>query len=190
MNPTAPQFEAASRSLTDVLDGVPQDSWSAPSPCPDWSARDVLAHLIDTQRAFLSGQGVELGPAPDVDADPAAAWRDHAQRVREAIADDDLTTKAFDGFFGPTTVGATFAQFYVWDMVVHRWDIARAAGHEVALTDDELDRIEQGADGFGEALYMEGICRPAVQPPADADRQARVLARLGRSAEDAPSDVS
>jgi uncharacterized protein (TIGR03086 family) len=182
MNPTAAEYEAASRSLTDVLDEVPPASWTAPSPCADWSARDVVRHLVETQRDFLTGHGVDLGPLPEVDADPAAAWRDHAKLVVEAMADDGLAAREFDGFFGPTTVGATFARFYVWDMYVHRWDVARAAGAEVSLGDDELDRIEQGADGFGEALYMEGICRPAVDVPDDADRQTRILARLGRRA--------
>ncbi len=50
------------------------------------------------------------------------------------------------------------------------------------LTDAELDRIEQGADSFGEALYMDGACRAGVEAPADADRVGRVLARLGRVA--------
>ena len=182
MDTTAPQFQAASRSLTALLDGVPHDRWTSPSPCPDWSASDVVRHLVETERDFLTGHGADLGAPPDVDADPAAAWRDHAKRVAEAVADDDLVTKEFDGFFGRTTVGAAFEQFYVWDVLVHRWDVARAVGADPHLTDDELDRIERGADGFGEALYMEGICRPAPDVPAEADRVARVLGRLGRRA--------
>jgi len=67
-------------------------------------------------------------------------------------------------------------------MFVHRWDIARAVGADAGLTDAEVDRMEAGADSFGPALYMDGICRPAVDVPADADRPTRVLARLGRAA--------
>jgi hypothetical protein len=65
---------------------------------------------------------------------------------------------------------------------VHRWDVARATGQDAALTDAELDRMEAGADSFGEALYMDGICTPAVTPPPGADRATHVLARLGRAA--------
>jgi len=60
-------------------------------------------------------------------------------------------------------------------------DVARAVGAGAGLTNAELDRIEAGAESFGEALYMDGICRPAVEVPADADRATRVLARLGRA---------
>ncbi|MFD2091119.1 TIGR03086 family metal-binding protein [Blastococcus deserti] len=182
MTTTSTQYENASRPLLAVLEAVPRDGWDNASPCAGWSARDVLAHVIETQRDFLAGRGIELGPAPDVAADPVAAWRDHAERVTAVISDDRVVDTGYDGFFGPTTVGATFDQAYVWDMLVHRWDIARSVGADARLSDAELDRIEAGADSFGEALYMEGICRRGVEPPEDAGRAARVLARLGRSA--------
>lgn len=182
MNSTATRYEAANRPLTAVLEAAPSQSWTRPSPCEGWSARDVVGHLIETQRDFLTGRGIELGAAPDVGTDPAVAWVEHAQRVVAAIADDAVAATPFDGFFGPTTIGATLERFYVWDMLVHRWDVARAVGVPAALTDAELDRIEAGADAFGDALHMDGICRPAVPAPAGADRTARVLSRLGRAA--------
>jgi len=181
MNATATSYETADRALTAVLDALPAGSWSEPSPCEGWTAADVVAHLVETQRDFLGQRGVGLGAAPDVAADPAAAWREHAKRVREALT-DDLVPTPYEGFFGPSTVGETFEQFYVWDMVVHRWDVARTAGLDGALTEEELDRLERGIEGFGPALYMEGICRDGVELPADADRTTTLLARLGRRA--------
>ncbi|WP_369135675.1 TIGR03086 family metal-binding protein [Modestobacter sp. I12A-02662] len=181
-NPTATSYEAASRPLSAVLDAVPADAWSRPSPCEGWTARDVVRHLVDSQRDLLTGHGLDLGPAPDLDADPAGAWRQHAQRVAAVIADDEVAGRGYEGFFGPTTIGATLEQFYVWDMVVHRWDVARATGQDAVLTDAELDRVAAGADSFGEGLYMDGICRPGATPPPGADRATQVLARLGRAA--------
>ena len=181
MNDTATSYAAAATPLTAVLDALPAGAWSAPSPCEGWTAADVVAHLVETQRDFLGQRGVDLGAVPDVAADPAAAWRDHAKRVQEALT-DDLVSTPYEGFFGPSTVGETFDRFYVWDMVVHRWDVARTAGLDGTLTDEELDRIDRGIEGFGPALYMEGICRDGVEPPADADRTTRLLARLGRRA--------
>ena len=180
MNTTATQYETARRSLTAIVDAVPTGGWGVPSPCEGWSARDVLRHLVETQRDFFQEHGIDLGGAPDVEGDPAAAWRHHAERVAEAVSDDAAMATGYDGHFGPTTVGANFAQFYVWDMLVHRWDIARAAGLATELSDAELDRLESGADSFGSAPYMDGVCRPGVEAPADAGRATRVLARLGR----------
>ena len=181
MNPTAQLHAAADVPLTQLLDGVPPSRWSAPSPCAGWAAADVVAHLVSAQRDFLGTHGADLGTAPDVAADPAGAWREHSARVAAALADGDLPARAFDGFFGPTTVGEAFVRFYIWDMVVHRWDVARAVGADAGLTNAELDLVEAGVDGFGPALYMEGICGPALAVPESADRPTRVLARLGRA---------
>ncbi|MEV6600829.1 maleylpyruvate isomerase family mycothiol-dependent enzyme [Actinoplanes sp. NPDC051346] len=183
MTDTATHYETALRPLTAVVDAVPPHAWDAPSPCEGWSARDVVGHLIGTQRETLTDHGVDLGDAPDLIVDPAAAWAEHSRRVLDALTDDELVDRAYDGFLGPTTVGGTVEQFYVWDMYVHRWDLARAVGLDAAFTDAELDRIERGADSFGSALYMDGMCRPTLAPTdADrTDRATRVLARLGRA---------
>ena len=106
----------------------------------------------------------------------------HADRVLGLVSRAQVVDVTYEGFFGTTTVGATLVQFYVWDMLVHRWDIARAAGGVETLTPAELDRIESGANSFGDALHMEGICGPAVSPPAGAGRQVELLGRLGRDA--------
>lgn len=178
---TATVFTAAAAPLGAVLDAALPERWAAPSPCAGWSARDVVAHLVGTERDVLTGHGAVLGPAPDTSADPAGAWRDHARAVTAALRDQDLVATAFEGFFGPSTVGATFERFHVWDVLVHRWDVARAVGVDAALTAAELDRIEEGARGFGDALHADGICAPALEVPDGADRLVRVLALLGRA---------
>lgn len=182
MNATAASYASTAQALSAVLDRVPADAWTRPSPCEGWTARDVVRHVVDTQRDLLTTHGCDVGPAPDLDADPAAAFRAHTTRAAELVSDDALVTRTYDGFFGPTTVGATLEQFYVWDMVVHRWDVARATGGDETFTDAELDRTEAGAASFGEALHMDGICGPAVPVPVGADRRTRVLAELGRRA--------
>ncbi|MEP7765562.1 maleylpyruvate isomerase family mycothiol-dependent enzyme [Sanguibacter sp. 25GB23B1] len=185
---TLSRYEAANRPLTAVLDavaaGAPDagDAWSRPSPCEGWAARDVVRHLVETQRDFLARHDLDAGDAPDIDRDPAAAWTEHSRRVLDVLADPAVPATAFDGHFGPTTIGDTFSQFYVWDMIVHRWDVATAAGLDAGLTDAELDAIDSGAESFGEALHMDGICKPAVDVDPTADRATRALARLGRRA--------
>lgn len=175
----ATDFLRLTGPFASVCDRLPAGAWDQPSPCEGWTARDVLRHVVDTEREFLAPHGVRL---PDVaaDADPAAAWRAHASALAEALADPDLGAREYDGYFGRTTIGDTLLRFYGFDLVVHRWDLATSAGLEERLTDDELDFVEACAAGYGEALYSEGVCRPGTEAPAGADRQARLLARLGR----------
>lgn len=175
-------FSASLPPLTETIDAVPDTAWDNPSPCEGWTARDVVGHLIDTQRDFLTRHGIDLGAAPTVATDPARAWRDHLAVVTDRLADPGVRAATFDSYFGPTTVGATLDTFYGFDLVVHRWDIARATGLQTTLTDDEIDRIDTAADGFGAALYSDGVCKPGPAPAAEADRTTRLLARLGRVA--------
>ncbi len=42
--------------------------------------------------------------------------------------------------------------------------------------------MQRSLDGFGETLYGEGICQPALPEPPGADRQTALLARMGRAA--------
>ena len=178
----AERFARAERPLTAVIDAVGPNAWDQPSPCPGWSARDVVAHVVSAERSFLTGRGIDLGPEPDLEADPASAWHAHVDEVRPLLADPAVVDREFEGHFGPTTVGDSFVRFYLFDLVAHRWDLARAVGGDDQLTDDEMDQLEAQIDGFGEAAYMEGVFVPGVVAPEGADRQTRVLARLGRVA--------
>lgn len=173
-------YQSALRPLSHVVEAVPAEAWGNTSPCAEWTARDVVVHLIDTQRSLLTERGYDPGPAPDL-TDPATGLREHTASVLGLISSDAVADSAYEGFFGPTTVGATLQQFYVWDMLVHRWDIARSTGGDDRFAPEELDVIEAGADSFGSMLHMDGICGPAVPAPAAADRQTLVLARLGRT---------
>jgi len=153
--------------------------WSAPTPCDGWTAQDLVEHVITTEREFFADRGVPL-EGPVAQDDPATAWDQHRITVEKALSDPAVPATEYQGWFGPTTVGASFEQFYVFDLYVHRWDLATAAGLDTSLTDTELDRLENDIVAWGDALYTEGICKPALEAPAGADRATRVLASLGR----------
>ena len=193
-NDTLARYAEANAPLTSVLDAVPTDAWTRSSPCEGWTARDVVGHLIRTQRDFLTGRGFDPGPSADtdkdpsadidsvVDMDPAAAWRAHAAAVTGLLSRPEVPDTGYDGYFGPTTVGDTLVQFYVPDMVVHRWDVAAAVDGDTRLSDAELDSTEQSVESWGAAMYMDGICKPGLEPPAGSSRQVVLLARMGRQA--------
>ncbi|MBD0862949.1 maleylpyruvate isomerase family mycothiol-dependent enzyme [Gordonia sp. zg691] len=178
-SPLLTHYVELADGLAGVLDSLPADAWTNDSPCDGWTGRDVVAHIIGTQREFFTGHDVDLGPAPSLD-DPAAAWRAHRDAAAEVLADPAVGDRAFDGHFGPTTIGETLLRFYGFDMIAHRWDVARAGGVAHTFTDAELAEMEAAADSFGDALYSEGVCEKR-DVPADADRQTTLLARLGRT---------
>lgn len=100
--------------------------------------------------------------------------------MRTALAYPALAARAYAGFFGPTTIGATFETFYVFDLLVYRWDVAQAAGAEARWDEDELDLLDAATAEMAEAIRMDGICGPAVAAPEGAERRTRMLGYLGR----------
>ena len=164
----ADRFTATVAATTD---------WSAPSPCEGWTAADLLDHVVDAERQFLEGHGVDLGARPS--GSPQDVWTAHLSAVRDAVT-DELRARAYDGFFGPTTIGETLDAFYGFDLVVHGWDLGSANGRPTTFTDADMDVLDRAFVGFGEHAYDEGVFRQPVDVPEDADRQVRLLARMGR----------
>lgn len=152
--------------------------WDAATPCSGWTAHDVLDHVVDTQRDFLVLRGAPLGGRPT--SRGSDLWAAHIDQVRPVVSDEAFAGTEYDGHFGRTTVGETLAGFYGFDLVVHRWDLARSHHLPEAWSDDELDLVEQRLEVLGEAIRMDGVCGPPVDVPPDAPRQARLLGRMGR----------
>jgi uncharacterized protein (TIGR03086 family) len=117
---------------------------------------------------------------PPDGSDPAAAWRAHAATVAGVLAQDGVAEREYDGYFGRTTIAATMADFYGWDLVVHGSDVARATGQDWSVSEAEAASLHATADGWGDALHSEGVCADPVAVPDDASTTDRLLARLGR----------
>ena len=175
---TSTTFTRRAEAFADILDAV-GDRWDAPTPCDGWTVRDVVRHTIETERDFLVRQGFEVGAPPDLD-DPARAWGAHRGSVEGILAGDGVLDREYDGFFGRTTVGATMADFYGWDLVVHGSDVARAVGRPWEISEEQAAQLQSTADGWGETLYAEGICAAPVPVAAGASVTDRLLGRLGR----------
>ena len=52
------RFRLLSHAFTEKVDAVPEDAWTSPSPCPGWTAEDVLRHVNDTSQGFLELAGI------------------------------------------------------------------------------------------------------------------------------------
>ncbi len=178
MHPAMEDYLNQAERLDAVITARPDADWTAPSPCAGWSAAAVLDHVVSTQRDFLAARGATLEAAAV--GTPAEIWAAHVTSVAAVGANESFIAAQYDGFFGPTTVADTLRDFYGFDMIVHRWDVGRALGVEVTWDEQEMDLLESAVEGFGEALYSEGVCADPVGVPEDASRQDRLLGRLGR----------
>ncbi|MGN0064658.1 MAG: TIGR03086 family metal-binding protein [Nocardioides sp.] len=158
----------------------------AVTPCTGWTVRDVVAHVLDTQRDFLLGHDVALPQRPALD-DLAGAWGEHSAAVAAVLDQPGVAERAYDGYFGPTTIGGTMADFYGFDLVVHGWDVARASDQPWPLDDEEAAAWRRTAESWGPAIRAEGICGPEVAVPDEASGWDRLLGFVGRDPGWAPA---
>ncbi|HET9769989.1 MAG TPA: TIGR03086 family metal-binding protein [Acidimicrobiia bacterium] len=180
MSEVSERYRRLGEAFGAVIDVVPADRWESPSPCVDWTARDVVRHVVGTQGMFLGFVGRELGPVPSVDENPRAAWAGASAVVLRNLEDPEVATAEYKGMSGPSTFEAGVDQFLCLDLVVHAWDLARAAGLEHRMDPAEIPRVRAVAESFGPALRSPQAFGPEVEAPPDADDQARLLAFLGR----------
>ncbi|HVR34011.1 MAG TPA: TIGR03086 family metal-binding protein [Acidimicrobiia bacterium] len=182
MTEIAERFRNVAGGFTRRVLAVAPEAWSQPSPCDGWDARDVVRHLIEWVPPFLrSGSDVDLPAGPSADVNPIEAWRVFAAGV-QAVLDDPAQAGAVFAHerAGTHRLEDAIAMFVLGDVLIHTWDLARAAGLDETLDPDEVAGMLPGMEGMGDALVASGHYAPATPVAGDADPQTRLLALTGR----------
>jgi uncharacterized protein (TIGR03086 family) len=182
MSDESQRYRRLADQFARTIAEVPEDRWSAPSPCEGWTARDVVRHVVDTHGLFLSLFGRSMPAGPSVDDDPGAAF-EHVRGVVQAdLEDPERAAVEKDGPFGRRSFASAIDLFLSGDLLIHRWDLGTAAGLEVVFSPAEIERAWADTRTYGEAARQPGVFGPELEAPADADEQTRLLAFLGRRA--------
>jgi uncharacterized protein (TIGR03086 family) len=156
--------------------------WDAPAPVAGWTARDVVRHLTEWFPPFLAGgAGIQLPGGPPVDEDPVAAWQVHSDGV-QALLDDPATQGRVltNPHIGELPLDRAVDQFYIADVFMHTWDLARATGQDDRLDADQCGHMLLGMEQYEEAMRSSGQYGARVEVPGDAGPQVRLLGFIGR----------
>lgn len=175
-----------------LVDAVRGDQLDLPTPCAEWTLRQLLGHMIGQHYGFAAaarGETSDLSvwadrpPGPDLHAAYAAA----VAGVTAAFAEDGMLERRLwlpeirDGMRFPAAMAIGF---HFLDYVVHGWDVARSIGRDPGLDPDlvsaALAVAVQVPDG-GTRLAPGAAFRPGIPVPGDAPEMDRLLAVLGRS---------
>ena len=189
MTEIAERFRRVADGLTRTVAAVPDESWANPSPCDGWNGRDVVRHLVGwlPGPGFLLGAfGIETRPIPSVDDDPAGAWAAVRDAIQGGLDNPAIAQRVEDcGPIGRLSFEAAVEMTCTPDVLIHTWDLARAASIDVELDPEEVGRQAAGIDNLpasvDEAMRASGHFGPRLEIAADADQLTRVLAFYGRS---------
>jgi uncharacterized protein (TIGR03086 family) len=153
--------------------------WSAPAPVDGWTARDVVAHLVEWFPGFLAGGGVDLPTGPPVSDDPVAAWQHHADAVQALVeqrGDEPFTHP----HAGSHRLADAVDRFYTADVFMHSWDLGRASGQDAGLDEDFAATLLEGMRPIEQLLRDSGQYGPPVPVAADAPVVDRLMGFIGR----------
>jgi uncharacterized protein (TIGR03086 family) len=175
--------QRAQDAFDGVLANVSPDQLSAPTPCSEWTIRDLIEHVIGGNELVGPWGGRTDEPAARPD-DLVAAHRAAAAGAQAIFAGPDGLTTMFKLPFGELP-GQFFVGVRTADVLTHAWDLAAATGQSTDL-DPEL-AVEQLAAvrafvgpqlrGPGKPFADEEPCSPERAP---ADQLAAFLGRKVR----------
>ncbi|MBY8857925.1 TIGR03086 family protein [Nocardia sp. CA2R105] len=131
----------AFEAVGELIARIEPRQWEAPTPCTEWTVRDVVAHLVGLNLVFTAL--LEGGPMPDrqadhLGADPLAAYRTSAAAVTAAFGAPGVLDKTFSGPLGDAT-GVGRLRIRMADLLTHGWDLARATGLRADLPQDLVE---------------------------------------------------
>lgn len=175
------RFRRVAAGFTERVQAVPEEGWTAPAPCEGWTARDVVAHLVGWVPGVLGAAGVVFPPEAS-DDDPEVAWVAVAETIQAALDDPEVAERRFDaGPPGELTVAAAVDMLVTGDVLIHTWDLARAAGLDETIDEAVAAGMLAGMEPMDEMLRDSGHFGPKVEPPPGADVQTRLIAFTGRT---------
>lgn len=162
----ADNFSRHYRSVTD-------EQWGAPSPCSEWTVRELVDHAVGVQTMMGAALGSSAGEGSD--------WE--AVRAGMAAALDDPA--ALDGTIDHPAMGQMPKHQVLGiagsDLLLHSWDLARAIGGDETLPPAAVDAVMMGLQRMpAEMMRAPGRFGEPVDVAADASAQDQLLAFSGR----------
>lgn len=155
----------------DALADVHADDLDKPTPCEDWTVRELAANLAASPTNFLAmGRGEEV----DWSATPDLGGRSYAETFRNAA--DDLIHQ----WHQSSDDEAPLADWQTAELAVHTWDLVTATGHRRDL---DAEVAERALAVMQEGLTPDNrgsVFRPAVPVAGDASAYDRLVAWAGR----------
>ena len=180
------EMTAAAAQAANVVNGMPEGTLDAPTPCRDWDLRTLLNHTIlwtsySAERRAHGESVAEDLMTKDFTAEPG--FRDDYARQIDRAVQAWAKPQAWEGeigVMGDATPAADVGAMLIMEMVLHGWDVAKATGQEYACDEAVaaavLATVEQQAELFRK---YQGFA-DAIEAPQDAAAFDRALRLSGR----------
>lgn len=175
-------FDRAAAAATAIIGKIDSDRFGEPTPCDEWTVRDVVNHLTHGNLMAAAAFRGDRPPERGVDYlgdDPPGAFDLSIAGVKTAMSAPGALERVVTTPLGDFP-GSFLVHMRVNELIVHSWDLAQATGQstdidaeltEAALAQwqERIDRVPRG-DMFGPE-------QPVLPGATAADRLAAFLGR-------------
>jgi uncharacterized protein (TIGR03086 family) len=123
------RFDRAAAFADSVIAAVRPEQLADPTPCSEWSVRQLINHVVAQTLRSISMATAARGPKRDQDDlgdDPLTTFRDCVHRLRAALVRSDVALP------GESPV-MWIRNLLVIELTVHAWDIATATGQRTDI---------------------------------------------------------
>lgn len=170
-----------------ILSGIKADQAGASTPCTEWTVAALANHNIMIAQftgGILSGQDAGVNPFAPGDELPSEG----AAAAFEAITNSNLVALKMAGVlekevetpFGRMPVG-NFLMIPMADIVVHKWDLAKATGQDSSLDSNLAEVCIQCLTPAVAGGREMGFFGNEVSIPGSGSVQDRLLGLTGRT---------
>jgi uncharacterized protein (TIGR03086 family) len=170
----------------DRVTAVTGDQWDGPTPCRDWTVRDLANHVVGEDRwtpPLRRGLTIaEVGDSLDGDLlgpDPQRAALDAATEATTVVAQTLRTAGTVHLSYGEESM-AEYVHQIAADHLVHSWDLAVATGQDPRLDPHLVAEVAGWFAGRADLYRDGGLIGPRGISHGGA--QADLLAAFGRDA--------
>lgn len=174
------RYTAAADNFTRLVEGV--RDWDAPSPVEEWTARDVVGHLVTWVPGMVGGgSGLAFPEGFDASADPVTAWAALDARVRAILAEPSEAGAVHSNpNTGEAPVEKVIDQYVTPDLVFHAWDLAKASGQDPELDEDYIAGAYAGMSQMSDMIRGSGQFGEQQPVADDASTTDKFFAFIGR----------
>jgi uncharacterized protein (TIGR03086 family) len=181
MSEVSERYTAIASDFTTRLGGISPEQWSAPTPCTEWTARDLVGHVIATHRRVMAALDGTEPDSVDLDADVRREWAIATAAVAEAVEDPSRAGQTVGGVFGEQPFESLVGRLLCADTLIHTWDLARATGQPEDLDPTAVVKAMEFLTPIDDAIRGPGRFAAKIEPPRDASEQIRLLNFSGRA---------
>jgi uncharacterized protein (TIGR03086 family) len=176
------KYRIAAYAFDAAVRAVAPQQWGLQSPCEEWTARDIVSHVVTGHRGVIANvTGGESKPL-SADEEPKKAWESAFRAMDEITGDPEALAKVVDGPTGKMAAGDIIGSFVTMDVLVHTWDLARTVGADEHLDEHSVRQAYEAIKPMDAMIRQPGVFGPKLDAPTGADVQTEFLYFLGRRA--------